>query len=349
VKTTFISTQAVSNAMRISIMKMQAELATSQQEVARGRWADVGLALGSGTGQVVSLRQEHTRLNTIIDTNGLISSRLDTSQEALTGLLKTADSFLSSLISVRDGDAGPQVVGPEARNNLEALIAGLNSTLNGQYIFAGINTDVRPIADYFQTPAAANKLATDTAFFAAFGMAQTDPAVANISAADMQTFLDASFANLFDGPQWAANWSSASDQNIRSRISSNELVETSIHANQPAFQKLAMAYTMVVDLGAQNLNQDAFKAVIDTAARAIGEAIQQMTGVQARLGTAQERVVQANERMSLQIDLLSTRINGLETVDPYEVSTRITTLMTQIETAYALTARIQQLGLLKYL
>ena len=42
-------------------------------------------------------------------------------------------------------------------------------------------------------------------------------------------------------------------------------------------------------------------------------------------------------------------INLLEAVDPAEASTRISLLLTQIETAYSLTARIQRLSLLNYL
>jgi flagellar hook-associated protein 3 FlgL len=71
--------------------------------------------------------------------------------------------------------------------------------------------------------------------------------------------------------------------------------------------------------------------------------------VQAKLGMVQGRVTKANERMSLQIDILSAHIGTLEGVDPYEASTRVTALTTQVETAYALTARLQQLSLLNYL
>ena len=51
----------------------------------------------------------------------------------------------------------------------------------------------------------------------------------------------------------------------------------------------------------------------------------------------------------MQIDLFERNILDMEGVDPYEVSNRVTALLTQIETSYALTARIQQLSLLKYL
>jgi flagellar hook-associated protein 3 FlgL len=51
----------------------------------------------------------------------------------------------------------------------------------------------------------------------------------------------------------------------------------------------------------------------------------------------------------MQTDLLEKNINDLEGVDPYKASTRVTTLLQQIESSYALTTRIQQLSLVKFL
>jgi flagellar hook-associated protein 3 FlgL len=57
----------------------------------------------------------------------------------------------------------------------------------------------------------------------------------------------------------------------------------------------------------------------------------------------------ASDQMSLQMNLLSTQVGGLESVNTYEVATRITDLQTQIETSYSLTSQLQQLSLVKYL
>ena len=95
-KTTYISTQAASTASRLSILKMQTELAKNTKELSSGRWADVGLELGNKTGRTISLRQDYQRLDAIRDTNGLVASRLDTSQAALDGVLKNAQEFAAS-------------------------------------------------------------------------------------------------------------------------------------------------------------------------------------------------------------------------------------------------------------
>jgi flagellar hook-associated protein 3 FlgL len=342
-----VSTVGLSNATRLAIMRMQVELAKGEKEVVTGRAADIGLALGPATSRSLSLRQDHARLEAIIASNGLVAGRLDAAQSALEGIRQTAESFAVGFVGAAGAASDRGTTREQARAGLESLIGGLNATFGGEYLFAGINTDVRPIADYF-APGSAASQAIDAAFLAAFGVTQDDPAVADIDAADMQAFLDSTFPALFEGAGWA-DWSAAADRAVRSRISTTELADAGTTANQPAMQKLAMAYAMVLDLGGETLNEGAYQALMTSAGEAMGEAIAELTATQARLGSVQNRVAEANERMSVQVDIISTHINALEGVDPYEASTRVNELMTQIETAYALTARIQQLSLLNYI
>jgi flagellar hook-associated protein 3 FlgL len=110
-----------------------------------------------------------------------------------------------------------------------------------------------------------------------------------------------------------------------------------------------MAYTMLNDLGTQNLNQAALQAVIDTATRTVGAAIADLAGVGARLGTAQEQTSNATTRLKVQEDLITRQITAMEEVDPTEASVRVTSLQNQLETSLALTARIQKLSILNYL
>ncbi len=345
----YTSTKALNDGPRLSILKLQNQLTEAQQELSSGRLADVGLTLGGRTNETVSLRAQLAHYNTITDTNSVVTTRIDTSQTVIASLIDNAQKFVNSLIASRNADTGPSVAQGEAKADLTALVAGLNTAVGGEYIFAGINTSVKPVADYYGTPTPANQAAVAAAFTAAFGTTQSDPTNTNISSASMQSFLDGAFSSLFDDPAWSSNWSSASNQNITSRISTSEDVESSANVNEDGFRKLAKAYTMVADLGVTNLNSDTFGAVVDTATKLVSSAIQDLTATQARLGTSSARVEASNQKMSLQLNVINTQIDNLEKVDPYEASTKVTTLMTQLETSYALTARVLNLTILNYL
>lgn len=339
----------MSESSRRSISDLQLQLVKAQKELGTRRYADIGLELGHRTSQTVSFRHDFARLEGNIDANALVKARLDMTQNVMTNVRNAGQELLNSLSVAHSGTSDPAIVQVRAESGLNSLIAGLNSTVNGEYIFGGVNNQEKPVADYYSTPQSAARQAVADAFMTRFGVSQSSPAAANITAADMQDFLDNEFAALFDEPAWTADWSQASSENTKSRISGTETISTGENANALAIRKLGQAFTMVADLGIKTLNKDAARTVIDTAMKVLGGAMGATSTAQANLGTAQQMVTQANERMSLQADILNTQINGLEAVDPYEAATRANTLMSQIETAYALTGRIQKLSLLNFL
>jgi flagellar hook-associated protein 3 FlgL len=346
--TSFISTQSISSLMRQSVLRMQSDLAASETELTTGNYADIGLQLGAKTGDTVSLQAEASFLQTVTDTNQTVGTRLSTTQANLSGLQTAAQTLLDSLIQNDGSVSNASTIQALGKSNLEGLISALNSTVSGDYIFAGTNTSKQPLTDYYAA-AAPNKAAVDTAFAAAFGMPQTSPGVSAISGANMQSFLDNQFASLFQGASWAANWSSASSQTLTNRISGSQTASTSVSANNTAFQQLAQAYSMVADLGTQTLNSSAYQSVTSTARGLLTSAISNLTDLQASAGLVQSDVSSATNQMSVQMNILSTQIGNLESVNPYEIATRVTDLKTQIETSYSLTSQLQQLSLVKYL
>jgi flagellar hook-associated protein 3 FlgL len=344
-----ISTKGLNDANRLTVDQLQQRLLVAQQEVSSGRLADVGQSLGARTSQTVSFRQELATLNTTIDTNASVTGRLDVTQTSLKDISDTAQTFLGTLIGSQDAQTGAAVAQNEAKANLVSLTSTLNSTFGGSYLFGGENVDAAPITDYYGSPTPANRQAVTNAFQAQFGFPPSDPQVANITPAQMQNFIDTSYSALFEEPQWSANWSVASNQNVQSRISPSEVVETSTNANADGFRKLAKAYTMMADLGVQNMSSETFKVVANSAITFVGEATQDLAVDQGRLGTSEARVANANTKMNAQVNVLTTQVNNLEAVDPFDAATRVNALLTQIQTAFSLTARVQQLSIVNFL
>jgi len=234
-------------------------------------------------------------------------------------------------------------------NALQSLIADTNSTANGQYVFGGDTTGVAPIADYFSSTTSAAKSDIDAAFQSAFGFAPTSASASTISASDMQTFLSGAFANLFSGASWTTDWSSASNTDVTTQIAPGESATTSTNANQPGFQQLAEGYAMLAEFGGSSLSSATQQTVVTAATSLINQGISSLTTTEATLGVSQTRVTDANTSMSSQLTILQTQIGNLDNVDSQKIATQLSSLQTQLETAYQLTAQLQKMNLAQYL
>ncbi|MGY3120895.1 flagellin-like hook-associated protein FlgL [Bradyrhizobium sp. S3.14.4] len=196
----YISTLMLSSSLRSSITNNQAALTKASKEATTGRFADVGLELGATTGSDVTLRADLSFADQLVDTNGLVSGRLDTTQNRITQLGATATSFLKDLIAARSTDGGGRIILPPASANLQDLIGALNVSYNGSYLFSGVNTQNTPITAY--TAGSASKNQVDADFLATFGFSQSSASVSTITPAQMQTFLNTTFDAEFASPAW---------------------------------------------------------------------------------------------------------------------------------------------------
>ncbi|MCP3446712.1 MULTISPECIES: flagellar hook-associated family protein [unclassified Bradyrhizobium] len=343
----YISTLMLSSSLRYSITSNQAALSKASTEATTGRFADVGLELGATTGGDVTLRADMSFADQLVDTNGLVAGRLDVTQDRITQLSTTATDFLKDLIAARSTDGGGRIILPPASSNLQDLIGALNISYNGSYLFSGINTQNQPVTAYAAGSASKNQVDSD--FFAAFGFSQSSASVSTITPAQMQSFLNGPFDAEFASPAWNTNWSSATDQVMQSRISTTEIADTSVSANQTGFRKLAEAYTMMADLGNANLDQSTFQVVVDKAIGLVGSAITDLAALGGSVGTVQQRLTTATDKLKTQKDILNNQIVGMEQVDPTEASVRVNALQTQIQTALALTSQLQKISLINYL
>lgn len=347
-KAASVSSHAVSQALRHNLMRMQSELVQRQKEMDTGRVADPGVSLGARVSSTVSMNRDIERLKGLEDSNALAANRLSASQDALGQITALGEDMMSVLTASSSGVDDPEILREEADRALESLTSLANTSFNGDYLFAGINTDIKPLND-FSDPDSPNREAFDDAFQDHFGFARTDPQAGDITGDEMTDFLDNVVEPMFMGGDWDGNWSNASDERIVSRIALNETAETSVTANGNGIRKLAMVTSMTSSLLEGPLNGQARQALQEKATTTMGEGLADIADLQAEAGIAENRVEKATERVTSQVDVFNTHINDLEGVDPFEAATRVSELLTQIETSYALTARIQQLSLIRHL
>jgi flagellar hook-associated protein 3 FlgL len=289
----------------------------------------------------------------LLSTNALTQQRLGASQLALGQISEAANQVQETLVALTGAESSDQL--GRAKESFGSAISlftnAANTSFSGEYLFAGTDTDVMPVNNYLDAGSSA-KATFDAAFLGFFGFTQADPQVANITKAQMTTFvsnLETMFMDTSAAGTWATDWSNASDQNMASRISNSEVIQSSTNANTEGMRKFALGAVIGFELLNLGVSAETRKEVSDRSLAYIGSAIAGVDGERSTLGVSEARVNQANISLEAQSTILTTSINNLEKVDTNETATRITTLETQLELAYTLTGRLQNMSLVNYL
>jgi flagellar hook-associated protein 3 FlgL len=349
ITSSFISSASLTSETRKSIARLQAQLVDAQKELATGNHADIGVSLGATAGVSVSMRQDMDQIQAIQGSNRLVLDRLTASQSALDTVSKSTSSFLSSLISAQTAATSQDTLIQAAKAGMQTLQDQMNASLDGQYLFAGTNSDVQPMEDFFASPPSAGAQAVTAAFVAKFGINPTDPAVSNISPSDMSDFLDNEFTDLFSDPNWSQNWSAASDKPVSNRVSRNQVIDTSVTANSATFRSLTAAFAMISGLGFGNLNTGTQQVIISKARDMTASVTGGLTQVQSALGVTQQRISDSNDQIDSQVNFLTKSIDNLEQIDPAAVTTQLAQISTALQAAYSLTSQINNLSILDYI
>ncbi|MCB8838132.1 flagellar hook-associated family protein [Aurantimonas sp. VKM B-3413] len=357
-----VSNLSLMNAPRSAISRIQSDLTKAQKEVTTGHLDDVGLALGVRTIQTISLRAEQEAAHRQRQSNSIISQRFEIMQTSLQSLADTGNSLLQSVMANGTEDAGINADMDQASANMQQFVGALNASLGSRFLFSGSATDQAPISfteDGTGLPSAgydgstAQKSVSDalSTYMSANGIS----AMSTMTDTQLDAFLDKYFDdssdpdNLFNDANWTANWSKADNASISNRISDSETINSSYSANSQAFRNIAKAYVMMSDLGADGMNDSARQLLTRRATETLSRGLSQLTTIQAEIGGNQQRLDTTDEALNSRSNVLKLSISSFEDVDPYEASTRVTTLTNLLESSYALTARISRMSLLDYL
>ncbi len=364
-KTSFISSLAMQNSMRSTILKAQVEMTNLRTELTTGKHADMGVTLGANTARSLDLNRDVDRLESNITINSFATQRLESSQAALSSMATAANKIQSVLLTTNGAQAPTTAVVLQTITDAFKTFTGFaNTAVGGEYLFSGINTDVQPVDDYF-AEGSALKAAYNVelnSFLATAGVSKPSDLSKDQVSAFMSriegvfngtitvtnpphTGLDASQNHDF----WTAFGSKASDTNMTSRISQNEVVESSTNSNSKGMRYFAMTSITAMTFLDDSVNSEIRSMVAARAGTNIGKAIDGLNQQASNLGLSQERVKKSNDSLAAQKRIIETHLLGIEGIDTYEAKTRLDLLQQQIEIAYSLTSRLQKMSLVNYL
>lgn len=340
---TFLSTQIFPQS---SIRKIQAELANAQQELSTQRQSDVALTLGYQTGRNIRWHAELQNVEDNILANGLQSTRSDLTQTSLRAASTLAEDFLKNLIGSRGADGGQKIIQSQAKNALSALQDALNVDIDGVFLFGGRNQTSTPLVAF---AGSATQAQIGTLFQSEFGMANGDAATLNLTSNQMETFLNGSFSTLFASPNWESAISNATGENVLAQVSRSENIDVLANANEKPVKEIYAALVAVSEMSTGSLNSAAFRKLVDAAVSKVSSAVQGLADMQARVGINQKSLEDATKQLRIGKTWLNEAISKTESVDTYEVATRINAFTTQLEASYSVTSRLSRISLLNYL
>ncbi len=101
-KSSFISSSAIQNAMRLTIRQSQKQLVSASLEATTGVYADIGASLGSGAAKSVNFPSEVSRIKALKGSNSVVfGAPVKRPQLGLDSMKKAGDALVSKLTALQ--------------------------------------------------------------------------------------------------------------------------------------------------------------------------------------------------------------------------------------------------------
>lgn len=312
---------------------LQARLLQLSEEVSTDRIADPGQALGGDFTGLAALEHSLSALDGYDSSASLAALYTATQQTSLQAIDDSANTLSTALLQIGSaaGQAQTGVVASQGRDALSAALSALNARAGNRSVFAGAASDGPAVAGI------------DTIM----GALQTAVAGQTTAGGMIQAVRDW-FATPggFDTVGYLGAGTAPPVP-----IAEGQGADVSTTALSPAIVDTLTGFALAALVGQPAVAGDV-TAQADVAAAAGEQLIAAAAGrteVAAQVGVSQARIADVQTRNGAERTALDTARNDLLAVDPYKAATDLQQMEAQIQTLYALTARIAGLSLVNFL
>lgn len=335
--TTFnsVSDLARSYQLRLGQAGLKSRLDALSKETTTGLKSDIPRALNGNLANITAIEGRLTMLEAFSRNMAEADSLLSSMQTALSQLQSSSSRNGTLLLSgaLTSSDTSLMINVRQAAADFEGAVSALNTSVGGRSAFSGTRTD---------GPAVSNPDEIIDQISAFIGSATT--------AADILSAVDSYFeAPLGSGGYIDTGYLGADGVNSV-EISPDRKISTDLTAISSELRDTVkglaiMAYASrngaLAIHTVRELSQAAGTLLVN------GEA--GVTAAQAHVGVQQDLLATTRTKNEAETASLNIARNGLVAADPYESSAALKEVEANIETVYALTARLSKLTLLDYL
>lgn len=193
-----VSTASLHQKTITESLRVQSTLVDLQNQVSSGMQSTTFQGLSGKVETFVQLEAKMKKTQTLVDTNTLIVSRLQTTQAALDQIIDLADDYKNLLLVRNNAASGDTVEFTIAATSiLETIASQLNTSQEGRFLFGGTKTDVPPVTtpvptnallgepddNYYQGNNAALVARVQESYTIDYGVRANDPAFQKLIAA----------------------------------------------------------------------------------------------------------------------------------------------------------------------
>lgn len=326
---------AQANLMKLGQTRLKADLTRLAEELTTGLRTDLNPKLGGDLTPLAALERARSAVTPWQGASTEAGTALDTAQTALETFQSIASTLALEALDVMGQGTETDIsrLAEEAMEEFDRLASVLNTGAAGRSLFAGTATDGPAILTGETILAQIASDATNS------GAVTTDDYIAVI---------DAYFAT-GGGFDTIAYQGDAAADGIR--VSADDTVSALPTAQDDRIRATLRAAALGALAGDESLGLTATDR--ETLINAMGEdllaADAGLVDLRSSVGRAQEQVEIASSRLSAEAYALDQSILELTAADPYETASALEETQLQLETLYAVQARLSTMGLAGYL
>ena len=305
------------------------------RELSTGLKLDPSRDLGAEGSRVPQIDRQLSLVSRQVSSANQLADRLAVMQAGLGNLANLGTTFREQLVSLSQssGNSWRQEVSRLGQIAIEDAVSTLNTRFANSFLFSGVGEEMPGLAPAQEI---LDAIRIDIA-----GVTSAD---------DLVEVIDDWFTEPGGGFDMNAYLGDDGDP-IERRLDDLSSIRIDVRADSGAIRELmkgaALAY--FADDPAVILPDQERDAVVARAADTLFGASSQLAELSGELGHVEQRVDQAIARLVAQQTSLSIMQGSLLGADPFETASELEQVQFQLETHYAVTARLSQLSLTRYL
>jgi flagellar hook-associated protein 3 FlgL len=335
--TTGVSFLAQTRSQTSRLLGMGSTMADLQRQLTSSKKSVTYSGLGFAAQGIQQHRMDVSRMDIYMTNIDHATTSVKMMSTSVQSIHKIGTDLLSALqAQFRADPIDMNTIRQTAQNGLEFVEDLINLDLNGKYLFGGSASTTKPLANAGLGVTAIQNNLTDW-FDGTLTSAQLMTNVEGLTATQLG----------FDPLMTSAT-------NTSTRIDEYTDLDITSIAGQNGFEQMMMMLTMAANIDIPDPMVDVATSADfnDVLNRMIAVTRQAVTSVEAlanTLGGKYEFLGSVRLSHEDEKSMLQGLIDGAENVDPTEVSAKILTLQTQMESAYQVTNLVSQLSLINYI